>query len=149
MMKKYSIKIVQYQAIELKSLYFNTIEHITHLKRVKLIMTPVLAIDDVIITFEAQEEEMSARTHFIKECGWTESQFRKIKDYPFFCAKVSAWKDGKELATEYLGCCSYKTEEEFYTTYKSDYFADMVIAVLLESGNAGKTFKANELLKRI
>ncbi len=87
---------------------------------------PVKTFGDFVVTFEAQPEEMSARTHFVKECGWTESQFRKIKDLPFFCAKVAIWKEGEELAAEYLGCCSYLTVREFYTRYEGDYFADMV-----------------------
>jgi hypothetical protein len=87
---------------------------------------PIFNLACFTVCFEAEEEEISARQHFIKECGWTESQFRAIKNYPFFCAKVSIWHDGKELASDYLGCCSYKTESEFYTRYRSDYFADMV-----------------------
>jgi hypothetical protein len=88
--------------------------------------TPILNFGDYTVCFEAQEEDTSARHHFIKECGWTDSQFRAIKDYPFFCAAVTIYKDGEELAADYLGACSYKTEEEFYTRYRSDYFADMV-----------------------
>lgn len=88
--------------------------------------TPVLNFGKYTVCFEAQDEEMSARYHFIKECGWSEKQFKRIEDFPFFCACVSIWKHGEELATDYLGCCSYKTESEFYTRYKSDYFADMV-----------------------
>lgn len=89
-------------------------------------MIPLFEKAGFIISFEAQEEDVSARRHFIKECGWTESGFRTIKDFAWFCAKVSAWKNGVELGTAYLGCCSYKTEAEFYTKYKDDYFAQMV-----------------------
>lgn len=32
----------------------------------------------------------------------------------------------KKLGNDYLGACCYKTEEEFYTKYKDDYFADMI-----------------------
>lgn len=89
--------------------------------------TPVKNFGDYIVTFEAEPEvDVRMRTHFIKECGWTERQYRKIKDCAWFSAKVSIWKAGKELATEYLGCCCYTTEEEFYTTYEGAYFADMV-----------------------
>lgn len=93
---------------------------------------PVLAIGDYIITFSAEEEEISPRQHFIKECGWTEAQYRKIKDFPFFCAKVSVWKDGVCLNDQYLGACSYESEEQFYTTYKGDYFVDMVVTAFDE-----------------
>ena len=85
------------------------------------------------ILFEAQEENTSMREHFIKECGWRESWYRKIKDCDWFCAKVSAWKNGEELASKYLGCCCYKTVEEFYTTYHDGYFADMVQEVVTEA----------------
>lgn len=88
--------------------------------------TPVLSFGDYIVTFEAQEEEISARRHFVKECGWSESDFEKIEEFDWFCAAVRLFKDGEEIVCEYLGCCSYETEKEFYTRYKSDYFADMV-----------------------
>lgn len=96
---------------------------------------PVLNFGDFTVCFSAEEEEMSAEDHFINECGWTEKQFCKIEDFPFFCAKVSIWKDGEELASDYLGCCSYKTEKEFYTRYRSDYFADMVSACVGQIDN--------------
>jgi hypothetical protein len=97
---------------------------------------PVLNFGDFTVCFSAEEEEMSAEEHFIDECGWTKAQFRKIEDFPFFCAKVSIWHDGEELASDYLGCCSYKTEKEFYTRYRSDYFADMVSTCVDEIDNA-------------
>ena len=97
--------------------------------------TPVLTLGNFVVCFEAKDEEMSARYHFINECGWTEKRFRAIEDYPFFCAKVSIWLDGKELASDYLGACSYKTEAEFYTRYRSDYFADMVDQCVSEADN--------------
>jgi hypothetical protein len=88
--------------------------------------TPVLTFGDYVVCFDALKEYQSARDHFIRECGWTPEQFRMIKDLPFFTAKVSIWRDGDELASDYLGACSYKTESEFYTLYCSEYFADMV-----------------------
>lgn len=96
---------------------------------------PVLTFGDFVVCFEAQEEEMSARNHFVNECGWTAAQFRKIKDYPFFCACVTIWKDGEELAADYLGACSYETASEFFTRYRSDYFADMVASCVDEINN--------------
>ena len=89
-------------------------------------MTPLFEQEGFIICFTAEEEEINMRHHFITECGWTAKQYRRIKNFLWFCAKVSAWKDGKELGSSYLGCCSYKTIEAFYTTYRNDYFADMV-----------------------
>lgn len=102
-------------------------------------MTPLFEQDGFIICFEAQEEDVSARFHFIHECGWTEDQFAEIADFPFFCAKVSAWRDGREWDAAYLGCCSYRTEAEFYTTYKDEYFARMVKEVLAEAQKAYQT----------
>lgn len=97
--------------------------------------TPILTFGDHVVCFEAQEEYISARYHFIAECGWTAAQFRPIKDFPFFTAKVSIWRNGEELATDYLGACSYKTESDFYTRYRSDYFADMVARCVDEIGD--------------
>lgn len=108
---------------------------------------PVLAIGQYIITFSAEEETGTGpRQHFIKDCGWTEAQYRRIKDFPWFCAKVCVWEDAKCLNEQYLGYCSYQTEEEFYTTYKGDYFADMVCAAFEELGLHHQAEKARELL---
>jgi hypothetical protein len=96
-------------------------------------MIPLFERDGFIICFEAEPEDTSMRHHFIKECGWSEKDYRKITDLAWFRAKVSAWRDGKELGTAYLGCCCYKTSEEFYTKYKDDYFADMVAEALAEA----------------
>lgn len=85
------------------------------------------------ILFEAQKEHISMRQHFIKKRGWKESWYRKIKDCAWFSARVSAWKNGEELASTYLGCCCYETVEEFYTTYHDGYFADMVHEVIVEA----------------
>lgn len=101
-------------------------------------MKPLFEKNGFIICFEAEPEEISARTHFIKDCGWSEKDFRKLKNFVWFSAKVSAWKDGKELGTAYLGCCCYTTEEEFYTKYKDDYFADMVDEAIAEAKARGK-----------
>lgn len=88
--------------------------------------TPVLHFGDFYVCFEAMEEDRSARSHFIKECGWTPAQFRKIEGFDWFCACVSIVKDGETVARDYLGACSYRNAKEFYTTYRGDYFADMV-----------------------
>jgi len=98
--------------------------------------TPVLSFGDYIVTFEAQEEEISARRHFVKECGWSESDFAKIENFDWFCAAVRLFKYGNEIDCEYLGCCCYKTEQEFYTRYKGDYFADMVHTLAENSKDA-------------
>lgn len=109
---------------------------------------PVIAIGEYIVTFSAEEEEINPRHHFIKECGLTEAQYRRIKDFPFFCAKVSVWKDGKCLNDQYLGACSYESEEQFYTTYRGDYFHDMVVTAFEELGLLEMAKQAHLLLRR-
>jgi hypothetical protein len=87
---------------------------------------PLFEKDGFIICFEAQEESQTLYSHFKYDCDWSDDQIKEIEDCAWFCAKVSAWKDGKELGTTYLGYCCYTSEEEFYTGYKDDYFAQMV-----------------------
>jgi hypothetical protein len=87
---------------------------------------PVKTFGNYVVCFEAETEDLSARHHFIKECGWTEAQYRRIKDYAWFSARVSIWRDGVELGDQYLGACCYRDQREFYTRYEGDYFADMV-----------------------
>lgn len=96
---------------------------------------PLFEREGFIICFEAEPEDRSARHHFIKECGWTEAEYLKIKNFDWFCAKVSAWKDGEELGTEYLGGCCYKNTKEFYTKFNCDggYFPQMVDAAVVEA----------------
>ena len=96
-------------------------------------MKPVKVFGDYVVCFEAEPEDIGMRHHFIKECGWTPGQYRKIENFAWFSAKVSLWRHGKELAAEYLGCCCYKTEDEFWTVYEGDYFADMVRTVARET----------------
>lgn len=97
-------------------------------------MTPVLTFGDYVVTFEAEPEEVPLNKHF-KDCGWTPNEIRKLRGSAWFSAKVCIFKDAEELATEYLGCCCYKTSKEFYTTYRGDYFADMVLACAEQIGD--------------
>ena len=87
------------------------------------------------IYFEAEEEISSMRDHFINECDWTEKQFKNLKDTnpAWFSARVVAKKEGVILGEDYLGCCCYKSEEEFYTKYFDDYFKDMIKACVSEA----------------
>ena len=89
-------------------------------------MIPVKTFGDYTFCFEAEEETISMRSHFVDECGWTPEQFKRIRNYKWFSARVSLWKDGIELGAEYLGGCCYRTESAFYKKYETDYFADMV-----------------------
>ena len=97
-------------------------------------LIPLFEQEGFIICFEAHEEDISMRRHFIKECGWTEAQYRKVKNCAWFCAEVSAWKDGKKLGDDYLCACCYETEEEFYTKYRDEgYLPDMVKNAIAEA----------------
>jgi hypothetical protein len=89
-------------------------------------MIPVINFGEYSFCFEAVDEPISMRYHFISECGWSEKEYNRIRNFAWFCARVSIWRDGEELHCEYLGACSYRTEKQFYTTYKGEYFADMV-----------------------
>jgi hypothetical protein len=95
--------------------------------------TPVKVFGDYVACFEAEPEtDISMRRHFIKECGWSEAQFRRIKNFAWFSATISIWKDGEELAADFLGACCYRTTSEFYTRYEGDYWCDKVHNCALE-----------------
>ncbi|MNI93323.1 hypothetical protein D3C73_1512530 [compost metagenome] len=83
-----------------------------------------------VVCFEATEEWTDMHHHFVTECGWTEEQYEAIAHMPWFCAEVSIWQDGENLACEYLGCCCYESTKDFYTTDRGDYYADMKAALL-------------------
>lgn len=101
-------------------------------------MKPILVIPgtDYVVCFDAEPEDMGMRDHFIGECGWTEKQFDEIEDFAWFQVTVSLWREGKLLGEEFLGCCCYKTEDEFWTTYAADYFSDMVCELLERDSHA-------------
>lgn len=92
--------------------------------------TLIKTVDGFDIYFEALEEHMSLREILPEE---TEEQLEEIyNSNVIFCAEVTAKKAGIELATDYLGCCIYEKEEDFYNT-KGCYFDDMVISVIAEA----------------
>lgn len=99
-------------------------------------MTPLYEKDGFIICFEAEPENISMRHHFIKECGWSEKEYRSLQrtQPAWFCAKVSAWQDGVELGTAYLGCCCYDSEQQFWES--SDYMPQMVDEAITEAKQA-------------
>lgn len=95
-------------------------------------MIPLFEQGGFVIAFEALPEHVPMRRHFVTECGWTEAEYRRLRGFAWFTARVSAWREGVEKAAAYLGGCCYRSAEEFYTTYRDDYFADMVREVLAE-----------------
>lgn len=88
-------------------------------------MKPIKSVKGIIICFEAEPEDRTMAQHFMGECGWSSKEVKKLKGSAWFCAKVSAWKDGEELAAEYLGACCYKNEDDFWQE-EGGYFDDMV-----------------------
>lgn len=97
--------------------------------------TPVKTFGDYVACFNTIQEFESMRKHFINFCGWTPAQFRRIEDFAWFTAEISIWKDGVELATEYLGACCYKEPAEFYNECAGDYWSDKVHACAEEIGD--------------
>ena len=71
------------------------------------------------------------------DLSWDETgeTIRDIENYTLtvFCAKVSVLLDGREIATNYLGQCIYRSIEEFITEYRNDYFKDMVLETIQEA----------------
>jgi uncharacterized Fe-S cluster-containing radical SAM superfamily protein len=96
-------------------------------------MTPLFEKDGFIICFEALPEHISMRDYFVRECGWTEKEYRSLTrtNPEWFCAKISAWKDMKELGTAYLGCCCYDTYEDFIQN--SGYLDQMIDEAIEEA----------------
>ena len=84
------------------------------------------------IYFEELPEEQDVYSYLRIELGWTEKEANEYTG-EFFCARVSAVKNGIELASDYLGTCIYNNVEDFYTTYKDDYYADMRNTVIVEA----------------
>lgn len=72
----------------------------------------------------ALAEEESERQHF-KKCGWNDAELAKLKrqNNLFFCAAMQIYHDGKMLAQEFLGGCSYSSLDDFL---KDDYATDMI-----------------------
>ena len=81
------------------------------------------------IYFEALQEEQDVYSYLVEDCGWTEKEAVEYTG-EFFCARVSAVKNGIELASDYLGACMYDNFEDFL---KDDYYADMRNTVIVEA----------------
>lgn len=90
-------------------------------------MIKVLEKDGFDIYFEALPE-YTPIDDVLSESEDIEKAIEKIDsgEWVYFRAKVSAYKAGIELGSDYLGVCIYDSEEDFYIRYKDEYFADMV-----------------------
>lgn len=105
---------------------------------------PVEVVDGFVVCFTAHHEAESMRAHFIGQCGWDESDYNDFinEDFDWFVAEVSVWRNGEALASEWLGACYYAKAEDFYTTYRNDYYADMRQAALDEAKRVHQPFAA-------
>ena len=96
-------------------------------------MKKIKTVEGFDIYFEAEEEWVDKKTHYIKECGWSEEEYKKYgTGGKWFCAKVVAKKADIELSTQYLGCCHYDKISDFYHA-SSGYFDDMVAEAVAEA----------------
>ena len=60
----------------------------------------------IVLSFE--EEDQTMRDHFINNCEWSEDDFKSLKGFEFFTAKVTAFKGKIECGSVYLGACCHK-----------------------------------------
>lgn len=97
---------------------------------------PIGNRDGFILTIEAWPDESDMKKHFVKECGWTEKQFGKIKDYDWFGVTVSAWKGSKCLGKDHLGGCAAKDATAYLRTNISGYLRQMIEEAIREAKNA-------------
>jgi hypothetical protein len=90
-------------------------------------------VDGFDINFYELEEDISPADVFDADDINEINEKIENGEYVWFCAKVTASKNGIELADDYLGGCCYNSAEEFCTTYKEDYYRDMVETVIKEA----------------
>lgn len=89
-------------------------------------MRPLFEKDGFIICFDTLPEDISMHDHFVKDCGWTEEEFRKIRNYQWFIVEISAWQDSHQLGKSYLGGCCYKSIDDCIKEEISGYLPQMV-----------------------
>ena len=94
----------------------------------------VKQVEGFDIYFEALPEYTHPKDCFDLSVDDINEICEKIDNYEltWFCAKVTAEKAGVELATDYLGCCCYNSEDEFLNEDEC-YFAGMVSIVVDEA----------------
>lgn len=81
-------------------------------------------VEGFLIVFSTRPEEISPREWF---GTFDDDLVRMLEDGTmcWFTARVEAQREGITLATEYLGCCDYKTPKDF-VEQKDGYYAQMV-----------------------
>jgi hypothetical protein len=89
------------------------------------------------IYFQAEKEFVPMKKHFMEECDFSKEDYASLvaSKSKWFCARVVAMVDGTELGETFLGCCSYKTHKEFYTTHFNGYFKDMMEEAVNEAND--------------
>lgn len=90
--------------------------------------------DGFEIRFYACEEYLSPRDYFDESIEEEFGTFEKIADgrLAWFCAQVTASKNGIELATDSLGACCYESAEDFVRE-SGGYYEDMRATVIKEA----------------
>ena len=85
-------------------------------------------------------EDTDPKSDFIGNCGWTEEEYKRIRNFYWFCAKVTASLDGRELGSSYLGLCCHPNKQSVLKSYLGGYLPQMIREA---------TEEATEELKRL
>ena len=79
---------------------------------------------NLFLSFE--QDHQDPEDHFKSVCGWDDEQYKEIKNYFFFTAKVEAYK-GKILASEvYLGACCHQSKKDVLASELGGYLPQMI-----------------------
>lgn len=92
---------------------------------------------DMVLSFD--EEWVDAKNYFMVECGWSKEDYSKLSKSYWFSACITAYRNGVECGTAYLGCCVYaslkdvmgKSQEETLGGY-----APQMIEEAIEEANS-------------
>ena len=111
----------------MKQIQFNSIDDLPELQK-----------NGIVVDFEAMDEEIDPSDMYGGENEsekWIDDIYKVYEQTPgfihpeWFCAKVTVIVDRgsfSDEADDYLGCCSYKSFDEFTNT-KGDYYEDMIL----------------------
>lgn len=86
----------------------------------------------IVLSFK-DELMMNARYHFINELGWSKEEFKKISNWYWFTAKVTAYMGLIECGDNYLGCCCHSTLKDVLDSELSGYLPDMIHEAIQEA----------------
>ncbi len=68
--------------------------------------------DDFTYVLSFEEEFIDPHYHFTVECKWEEEQYSNIKNFYWFCSKITAYKGKIECGSAYLGGNCYKDKKD-------------------------------------